>query len=258
VSFALKNISLTVEVIGLASGALEAITERRIAEVGFIEIPFKQYFSYSDTHSGSTRFSVSTQSLDRVWVVHRSTGYDTQGELVRVKGYKRAGAMTAIGNTLATPGSTPTNVDRFTQDIGRSEYENLRTSGERYLGKYFNFTLNGANTTHQLQLNGSYFPGFKATVPEMYEITRNSVEGSGVATNMSLQQYKDNFAVMCVRLNLPDSEAQASISGIDTRGISMMGHYNTTGVTTGSNVTLFLECSSTLRVGPSRTLSVES
>ena len=102
------------------------------------------------------------------------------------------------------------------------------------------------------------WPGFKATVPEMYEITRNSVEGSGVATNMSLQQYKDNFAVMCVRLNLPDSEAQASISGIDTRGISMQGHYNTTGVTPASNVTLFLECSSTLRVGPSRTLSVES
>lgn len=259
-SFTLKNISLSCEVIGLASGALEEIQARRISEVGFLEIPFKQFFSYSDTHTGSTRFSVSTQSLDRIWIVHRSAGYDTQGGLIRVKGHKRAGAMTAVGDAAAQPGSTPTAVNKFTQDIGRPEYECLRTSGEKYLGKFFNFKLNedGGHSRHQLQLNGSYFPGHQATVPEMYAITRNSVEGSDVATEMTLQQYKEHFAVMCVRLNLPDSEAQNSVAGVDTRGISMQGHYNTTRVLSGSNVQLFLECSSTLRVGPSRSLSVET
>jgi len=39
-SFTLKNIALTVEVIGLASGALEAITERRIVlRLGFSKFP---------------------------------------------------------------------------------------------------------------------------------------------------------------------------------------------------------------------------
>ena len=41
-----------------------------IAQKGFVEIPFKQYFAFQNVHSGSSRFTVATQSLDRVWMAH--------------------------------------------------------------------------------------------------------------------------------------------------------------------------------------------
>ena len=62
-----------------------------------MELPFKQYFHYPDTHTGTSRFSVSTQSLDRIWMVYRDgTTYATQGGLVRVAGYKESGAFIHI------------------------------------------------------------------------------------------------------------------------------------------------------------------
>ncbi len=57
VSFTLSNIRLNVEVIGLASGVYDELVARRIAETGFIELPFKAYQSFVDSHTGSTKFS---------------------------------------------------------------------------------------------------------------------------------------------------------------------------------------------------------
>ena len=78
------------------SSVLDEITARRMQDVGYVELPFKQYFHYPDTHTGTSQFSVSTQSLDRIWMVYRDgTTYAAQGGLVRVAGYKESGAFTS-------------------------------------------------------------------------------------------------------------------------------------------------------------------
>ena len=112
-------------------------------------------------------------------------------------------------------------------------------------------------------------PSYKAqvvtmTCPEVGNVGVNAEDVESAAVQVSALVVRNVSPIVSnwrASGSLGDYLAEANvvgISGIDTRGISMMGHYNTTGVTTGSNVTLFLECSSTLRVGPSRTLSVES
>ena len=63
------------EVIGLASAVYDELIARRIAQTGFIELPFKSYQSFIDSHTGATKFSVSCQSLDRIWVVQRTAGW---------------------------------------------------------------------------------------------------------------------------------------------------------------------------------------
>ena len=65
--YEIKNIHASIETIGLADSVYDNMVASMIASEGFIEIPFKQYFSFSNTHTGSSRFTVATQSLDRIW-----------------------------------------------------------------------------------------------------------------------------------------------------------------------------------------------
>ena len=118
--------------------------------------------------------------------------------------------------------------------------------------------VNNGKITYQLQLNGAYLPQFAATAEEMYSLSKNSILGSYNESTMSLQQYKNNYFVMCARLNMPESEFSRTLSGLDTRSVSLNGYFNTFNTNGSSNIVIFCECSSTLRVGQGRMLEVIS
>ena len=255
-TYELNNIHATIESIGLADSVYDNMVSSMIAQKGFIEIPFKQYFSFNNTHSGTTRFTVASQSLDRVWWAWRAAAFATQAAPIRVKGYKTKGAFTST----ATIADTVTG-NAVTQDIGLSEYLGLLdTDREKYVGPYYNFVEPGTSSknTYQLQLNGAYYPQFAATAEEMYTISKHSTLGQYVEQNKSLQQYKSNYFVNCARLNMPESEFSRTISGLDTRSVSLNGYLNTSNVTGDPNIVIFCECTSTLRVGSGRQLEVVS
>lgn len=245
-TFTIDNFHLNVETLGMADSVYENMLERRMAEVGFLEIPFKQYYSFPDTHTGTTRFSVSTQSLDRVWIAFRDPAYNTQGGAVRINGHKKDGGFADV-------------------EVGVPDYDVGGVMGivdEKYTTKYFNFAedpASGQKPTYQLQLNGAYLPQFKATAEDWWCITKNSVPMSMYEPKVkTLDQYKNNYFVMCARLNLPDSEAGREISGLDTRGIALNGYLQSTGVdsSTAPNVMLFAETTATVRVGAGRAVEV--
>ena len=271
-TYELNNIHATIESIGLADSVYDNMVSAMIAQKGFIEIPFKQYFSFNNTHSGTTRFTVASQSLDRVWWAWRASAFATQVAPIRVKGYKQKGAFTSAAS-VAQPANVAQTADgptvvlnatpaaNITQDIGLSEYLGLLdTDKEKYVGTYYNFVepATSSKNTYQLQLNGAYYPQFAATAEEMYTISKHSTLGQYVEQNKSLQQYKSNYFVHCARLNMPESEFSRTISGLDTRSVSLNGYLNTANVTGDPNVVIFCECTSTLRVGAGRMLEVIS
>ena len=92
----------------------------------------------------------------------------------------------------------------------------------------------------------------------MYSITKKSVQGYEVEERMARAQYRANYFVQCIRLNMPDSEAAREISGIDTRSISLQCMLNTTGLTNNTNVTIFCETTASLRVGAQRAVDFVS
>ena len=244
-TFTIDNFHLMVETMGLADSVYENMLERRMAE-GFLELPFKNYFSYPDTHTGNTRFTVSTQSLDRVWIVFREPGYSVQGGAVRIKGYKKDGGFADV-------------------EVGLCDYDSggvLGMNEERYTSKYFNFKedpATGQKPKYQLQLNNAMIPQYMGTAEQWWAITQNSVEKSMYEPKAkTLDQYKNNYFVLCVRLNLPGSEDGRTLSGLDSRGISLNGSFQSTGVdtTTAPNILIFAECTSTLRIGNGRQLEV--
>ena len=227
-TYALENIYATIETVGMADGTYDAMVSQIMSRVGFLELPFKQYVSFRDRNA-NTRFSVATQSLDRLWLVHHSANHTAEGAPILVTGYFNADAVQGF--------------------IG-SEY-----SGEKYISNAFNFPQNDADAEYQLQLNGAMIPQYRAKFEDMMQISRQSIEGSPQDKHV-LKTMKDNYAVFCVRLNLQNSERLRQISGLDTRGIALNGIYNITGYDNTKDVTIFGEMTSVLRVGSGLQLEV--
>ena len=254
-AYQLENIHATIECIGLASMSYDAMLSAQMSQAGFLEIPYKDYNSFQENHSGSTRFSVATQSLDRVWVSWRDNTFETQGVPIIVNGYKKQGAY--IAGTYATNAApvTGTNID-----LGLPQYDVggvLNTNNEKYKSKYFNFTKPHTAMTMQLQLNGAYLPQFPANLGELYGITKNSLPFKGLK-NVSHDQYLNNYCIQCFRLNMPDSEYSRTISGLDTRAVNLAGVVKTTlaSGTANSLINVFTEQTSCLRVGAGRAIEI--
>lgn len=249
-AYRLKNIHATIEAIGLADQSYDKMLSAQMSAQGFLEIPYKSYQCFNDTHTGSSRFSVSTQSLDRVWLAWRNKDYNSQIAPICVNGHKLNGAFV---DPTAGAGVTTT-------DIGLPQYDAggvLDTNNERYKSQYFNFTQPIAGTQLQLQLNGAYMPQFNAYLSELYGMSRNSLPGHRVSKNMSLDQYLNNYCVQCFRLNMPDSEFSRLISGLDTRAVNLQGIVkSTTSAAIEVNLMVFTEQTECMRVGPGRSVEI--
>jgi len=256
--YIITDLRATVEAIGLADQAYDQMIAAQMGQQGFLEIPYKSYTSFQETHSGSSRFTVSTQSLDRVWVCWRKTDFNAQAAPQIINGYKKQGGY--IMGAIATGANA-------TVDLGLPQYDVggvLGTNEEKYKSQYFNFVAPSEVMRMQLQLNGAYMPQFSANLGELYGITRNSLQGARDAKEMSLDQYLNNYCVQCFRLNLPDSEYSRSISGLDTRSVNLQGIVRTEGATVlpggGASpnlaINIYTEETSCLRVGAGRAIEI--
>lgn len=258
--YELTDIHATIEAIGMSDIGYDAMIDSQMKQQGFLEIPYKAYTTFQDAHTGTSRFTVSTQSLDRVWVAWRVADPNTQGPPVIVDGYKGEGAyISGLYETDAiAQGATAKGTSL---DLGLPGYDIggvLGTNSEKYKSKYFNFVQPNANMKMQLQLNGAYMPQFSANMGELYGITRNSLMGAREAKDLTFNQYINNYCVQCFRLNLPDSEYSRSICGLDTRAVNLQGIVKTDGVSGLPTINIFTEQTETLRCGPGRSIEVIS
>ncbi|AUD57342.1 Major Capsid Protein, partial [Pleurochrysis sp. Polinton-like virus] len=248
-SYTLSEISANIECVSMPSGLYDDMVNALMDKTGFLELPFKSIHTFNGLHTGSTRFSVSSQSLDRVWLAWRASSYSTLGAPVKVAGYKGTGAF------VSTTAGQATNVD-----VGIPGYDagGTRYGGsERYIGKFFKFEEPGSGMKFQLQLNGSYYPQYLANSDEWLEISRNSIDSSSSHfRDMSPHQYKSDYYVQCVRLNFPHSEKLRMLSGLDCRGVNLDGVVQSEGAGSSQNLTIWTESSSSLRIARGREIQV--
>ena len=175
-SYTMDNITMQVEVLGMASSVLDEVVAQRISQVGYLSIPFKNYFSFSSSHSATSRFNVNSASWDRLWVAWRDANGGAVSGAVPVSGYKLAGAGVSGVAGLATYAS-PYDIGKPQYDVGGS----LDTNREKYVARAFNFpepvaTIGTTVSNFQLQINGANYPAYKLTVPEVYTLTKNSID----------------------------------------------------------------------------------
>ena len=91
----------------------------------------------------------------------------------------------------------------------------------------------------------------------LFEVAMNSELGYNRLENMSLDQYRQNYFVQCIRLDMPTNDYRL-ISGLDSRAVNLQGSYNTTGnIDPNKNqVTLFVQCTASLKIGAGRAIEL--
>ena len=261
-TYTLKNMTMQIEVLGMASSILDEIIAERIGQVGYLSIPFKNYYTFSAQHTGTTRFNVNSSSFDRLWCCWRdkTTFSASPAAPVVVNGYKISGAFvssTIEGQIVVTPNGQGQTAGTFTigTDIGVPQYDIggiMGTNTEKYQAKYFQFKqkpTGGAVQSYQLQINGANYPAYRLNTCEALQLSLNSVDYF-VNSNrkMSLDQYKNNYCVQCYRFCLPESDNYRLASGLDTRATSAQCAVLTEGLSDDSHLTIFAETTAELRV----------
>ena len=254
-SYSMDNITMQVEVLGMASSVLDEVVAQRISQVGYLSIPFKQYFSFSSSHSATSRFNVNSASWDRLWVAWRDANGGAVSGAVPVSGYKLQGAFVSPLTESQTTAGGAITFD-LTTDIGKPQYDvggTLDTNREKYVARAFNFpepvaTIGTTVSNYQLQINSANYPAYKLTVPEVYTLTKNSIDVYDKSRAMSLDQYRRNYFVQCYRFCLPESDYSRLSSGLDTRATSAQCALVTENVTASTPCFIFAECTSELRV----------
>lgn len=252
--YILNEMTMQVEVLGFSSNTLDAIVEARIAQVGYLSLPFKNYYSYQSTHTNTSRFNVNSASWDRLWLVYRPTDYTTKSAPRVAEGYKKKGCFISTVDTFTADGSNKI-------DIGLPQYDAGGTSfgdGEKYISNYFRFqelkTDPTANAFFQLQVNSANIPAYRMTTPETLAMSLNSVDVRSKKA-MSLKQYTTDHFVQCYRFCLPESDFSRLASGLDLRSVSAIGSVTTDNIASCS-LMMFAEVTSELRVGASRAIEV--
>ena len=265
-TYSLSNIHAIIECCGLANEVYDNMIAAMMSQQGFIELPYKNYQSFQETHTGTSRFTVSSASIDRVWTTWRASDFNTIKKPVAVNGYKNQ-AVYVINGTDNTAAPNLLNIGGSNAANGFDTGGVFDSNKEKYVTDYFNYpapytltNVQNATVTQQLQLNSAYFPNFPAQFGDILAITKNSLPmGGDYLKNMTMSQYLHNYCIACYRFNLPGSESARVLSGIDSRSSNLQGIVKTTNAAAANAVlNIFVECTSVLRVGAGRSVEIVS
>ena len=257
--YTLNKVHLLASVYGIMDGNYDRMIEQKILTEGMLEIPFKNYQTFTDgQHSGSTRFNLGCQSLDRLYAAFRPSDYATGGRhpciMAGMKQKPSTAGLHGYSSGVTDGGSFGSPVD-IAQTVGVAPFENPAFNGEKYQANYFRFPKPSGLATGQFNINGSLYPQFQAEPADWLAISTEAMDH--VPNGIKCKAWwDDNMHIYCVRLNLPDSDKLRILSGLDTRAVNLSGMFTTTGISGTIPVTVIAEYTSTLRVGAGLQLSL--
>ena len=227
-SYTLSNMHFNCDVVSISDGVSDAMVDQMLASGAPIEIPFKNYFSFTPgtraSIGGSVAFNVASQSIDRLWATARASGYNTQ----------QVGVV-AVANA--------TNADVLKNVPG-----------------YFNFSHCDGTDFH-FQVNNTLYPQWTSTQEQdWWQHTKlalgdqgNMLAGSFVQT---LASYKDNFFVFACQLEHRSDGDERFMSGIDTRGAAAQCYFNALGGAVSNQTMIFAECTSSLKIMANKVVEI--
>ena len=260
-AFSFSNIFFSIDTLDISDGIFHQIHDQFLQSGGIYELPFNNYFSFSSTGglSQTTKFSLSTQSLNRVWACFVPGGV-----------YKINAINAVAPGTVGTYIDPQANCSSYFTRLGGGSSGIATNYGDGTNNSTYTYTLNN----YQFSINNVFFPNFQPSPEQAYSLMLNSynlsgdVLGGGYPSLNTLSKWVSSFWFAEQRFD-HGSDGVALISGIDTRGSVAQAYFQTTGsigvgtVTgtghgPGNQVTclVFAQTTSTLRVGAGRQLEL--
>jgi hypothetical protein len=228
--FSILQQHFSIDVISISDGIYDSMIDSMLASGKPIEVPFKNYLSYTHTQGDmniNMPFSVSSQSIDRIWAIARDAAYNSSASnsLILAHGGQNQGNMIP----------------------------------------YFNYSSRGG-TNFEFTVNNTTYPAYNSVeARDWNQQLRNAIGDQGnmlsgcVAT--SLAQYKDNFFTFAVSLEHHSGADERFVSGIDTRGASANCMFKSQGAGVGGagdshQIVVFCEMTSILEIKANKVITV--
>lgn len=217
-TYSLANMFFSVDTISIDDGNFYAMHDQFLSKGGVYEIPFNNYFSFSQaaTASGALKFSLSTQSLNMVWAtfVNGSAGTpNTQnGDAATSTFFRRQGA----------------GINGYQFNINNVPYPNYRPTPLQ---------------AWQLMQNA-------------YGMSQDTLGGCHRLIDTQAK-WTGSFWVACQSFCHNTADDERYVSGIDTRGNVAQCYFEYDGLS-ATNYTgmVFAQTTSLLRVGAGRQIEV--
>ena len=246
-SYQLSDQYFSVDVVSIADGVYDAMVDQMLASGAPIEIPFKNYFSFSSAQNTSmsqtTAFNVASQSIDRLWAVPRAATYNNRN----AERVPTAPAHPIVANNVP----------------------------------YFNFAACNGSDFH-FKVNNTMYPQWTSKNPQdWWQHTKLAVGDQGNmlagAFPTALSHYLDNFFVYACQLEHRTDGDERFVSGIDTRGAAAQCYFISSQSTTAADlhsgnadlttaadrsgdvanqILVFAECTSSLRIMANKVLEI--
>jgi len=242
--YEVKNVFSTIECVSLADETYDSMLADMMSERGFLPIPFKNYYAFQQAHTGSSKFQVSTQSLDRIWSAYRPSATVTgTASIPTLRAHSALSAPLPVAGYVVNPMRIKHGATK-----------------EKYVAPSFVFSTLGASTTYQLQINNAFIPQAPLVGAELASYTASNLPPHEyLPDDLTMAEYLLTSNVACTRLNMINSEDNRIVSGLDTRNSNVMCSLNSTGTQfAGSSFDsiIFLECTSEMRVSSGRQVVV--
>ena len=246
-SYQLTDQYFSIDVVSIADGVYDAMVDQMLASGAPIEIPFKNYFSFSSAQNTSmsqtTAFNVASQSIDRLWAVPRAATYNDR-DAARVA---TAPAHPIVANNVP----------------------------------YFNFAACNGSDFH-FKVNNTLYPQWTSKNPQdWWQHTKLAVGDQGNmlagAFPTALPHYLDNFFVYTCQLEHRSDGDERFLSGIDSRGAAAQCYFISSQSTDAADlhsgnadlattknragdvanqIIVFAECTSSLRIMANKVLEI--
>jgi len=248
--FSLQNIYFSIRTCSFDNNFVDDMLHHKLSSGGEIEIPYPNYFNINQIQSGGssqTRFSVNTQSLDKVVSCNRlpnfNQWYNNVSNVPAGMGPQSQDRLGLVHKNpyFCTYASNPSGANYGTGASGAGEAPSA-----------FNFW--------QYQINNAFIPNYKISPvntfyfnQEMYGMHNDWCSGQN-ATTPSV--YLNSGFQMGVALDFMDSEIPRLVSGVDTRGAVSVAYLNQDANNNGDRTDIFTCFTSILRVGANQQVQV--
>ncbi len=220
-TFEIIRPTMFVNMYSLSSGSYAQAVRAKMSDVGYLSLCYDNTLVFNQTWTGSTRFSLSANSLKRLTAVfRRKTAASTLEGAVPIVG-GAADALSAKGPVYGIYGSSTL------AKAGIAEYQ---TAGEQYSlptaaptssaskesGAAFLYTTaGGVNLNWKIQ--SAQVPNYFATVAEQAELTKHAYNIDEFPKARLMAQYLYNFHAFAIPLGLPETPLDRKlISGLNT------------------------------------------
>ena len=250
VSYTVNNLISTVDCISFSSSEYDVLVSDQMASAGFLSVPFKSYLSFRQSHTGVSKFQLSTRSLDRIYYGFLYTGADRAAD-------NSSGAATIAKPLVVLKNSSNINSPNLVPGyLINAQETKVPTGLEQYRGAWETFGLPSSDLTLQCSVNNSFLPQAPVNAAQALALTEIATGSKGGRDTTMLGKLTTDFC-NCFSFAFDEGDSSRVSSGLDCRGSQVSCTLQTTGALDGGSWDSFIVCeqSSELRISVGRSIS---